>query len=378
MSAGRELLFYSDFPLGYHNAEAERKMELFAERGYRVTYVEQLGLRNPSPRHLLRVAGRMRRTRVPTTAGGPFAVLSPRLLPPRRLPPVDRWNERWLARQMLAPLREPGSAILWIRYATPELLPLVESGRLGLVVYEAVDDHERSPGMPPHLRRAFAAAERRILRRAAVVFAWSRPIRDRLAQLHPNVVLAPAAVDPAAFAGALDARPQERVAGYVGALDFRFDVERLLGVARRLPDWRFDLAGPADPAVRRRLERQANVRLLGRVPRAGASELMGAASVCLMPYRVTTFTQNLFPIKLVEYLAAGRPVASVPLAALTDFADVVEIAHGPEGFAAAIERAASRDAATDRRRRAARADPYAWSRRIDEMQQAIEAAIVRG
>src|SRR4029453_18540489 len=55
-SVSREILFYSDFPFGYHNPEAEEKMARFARRGYDVHYVEQLGIRNPRPRYMARFA----------------------------------------------------------------------------------------------------------------------------------------------------------------------------------------------------------------------------------------------------------------------------------------------------------------------------------
>ncbi|MGZ4276233.1 MAG: glycosyltransferase [Solirubrobacteraceae bacterium] len=375
---GREILFYSDFPLGYHNVEAERKMALFAARGYRVTYVEQLGIRNPGPRHVVRQVRRAVSRPAPATGEWPFAVLSPRLLPPRRLALVDRFNEAWLSRRLLGALEDPGSAIAWVRYPTPELVPLVTSGRFALVVYEAVDDHAHGPGMTDRLRRHFRRAEAAILDRAGVVFAWSEPIRARLAAAHANVVMAPPAIDSAAFARAEARTTQDRVAGYAGALDFRFDADLVADVAERLADWRFDLAGPAEADVRERLAPLANVRLLGRLDPALVPALMASARVCLMPYRRDAFNDNLFPIKLVEYLAAGRPVASAPIRAVGAFDGVVEVGAGAAAFAAAIERAAERDSPDDRRRRIERVQGFDWTRRIDEMDHAIREALGDG
>lgn len=85
-----EILFYSDFPFGFHNTEAEEKMARFASRGWRVVYVEQLGIRNPRPRHLLRALRARRSPRVAQAV--PFQVVSLKLLPPRRAPLVDGVN----------------------------------------------------------------------------------------------------------------------------------------------------------------------------------------------------------------------------------------------------------------------------------------------
>ena len=188
-----EILFYSDFPLGYHNREAEERMARFATRGYRVHYVEQLGMRNPRLGHLPRLL----RTLVgpPGSASDslPFDVVSPKLLPARGAPLVDAVNRRWLGRQLAARLDDPREAIFWIRYPTRELIPFVTEAAPRLVIYEMVDDHPGAPGMTDRMRRIFFAAERRILALAGLVFASSEPIRARLACLHPNVVLAPAA-----------------------------------------------------------------------------------------------------------------------------------------------------------------------------------------
>ena len=58
-------------------------MARFAARGWRVTYVEQLGIRNPRPRHVARALSPDARRRSGST---PFEVVSPKLLPPRRAP----------------------------------------------------------------------------------------------------------------------------------------------------------------------------------------------------------------------------------------------------------------------------------------------------
>jgi glycosyltransferase involved in cell wall biosynthesis len=374
----REILFYSDLPFGYHMADAEERLSRFAERGYRAHYVEQLGIRNPRLKHLLRIARTLRSR--PPPADLPFDVCSPKLLPPRRAPLVDRLNRAWLARQLRALVQDPAQTVLWLRYPTPELVPLVEREPWWVVVYEAIDDHEHSPGMNDRLRRIFREAERRVLARTGVVFVSSEPMRERLAALHPNVIRAPAAaVDLDSFAPRLSSAPDSgHVAAYAGSLDFRFDAEVVAGAAERLPDWQFVIAGPADARARGRLSGLRNVRLAGRLPAADIPGLLAGASVCLMPYRRDAFTDTVFPVKLVEYLAAGKPIVSTPIAAVREFEDVVTVADGPEAFAGAIAAAARDDSDAARRRRMERARPYSWERRMDQLQEAIEAAARAG
>lgn len=349
-------------------------MERFAARGWPVVFVEKIGIRDPGPRHLGAVLRRL--------SGGrgeygprPYPTVSPKLLPPRRAPGAAALNRRWLARQLLPLLRDPASAIAWIRYPAPELVALVDDMRPRLVVYEAVDEHVKSPGLPPRLRRLLADAELALLERAGVVFAWSEPIRARLAARHPNVVLAPAAVDLERFSPD-SSEPLERTVGYLGSLDFRFDTGLVAAVAERLPDWRIVLAGPTlDETAGRRLTELSNVELPGPLDAAEAPALLASMSVCVMPYRVNSFTDALFPVKLVEYLAAGRPVVSTPIRAARDFADVIAVEADADGFARAVERAS--DSHGDRARRAARVVAYGWDTRIDEMEGAVLTALAR-
>jgi glycosyltransferase involved in cell wall biosynthesis len=311
----------------------------------------------------------------------PFEVISPKLLPPRRAPLVDVLNRAWLRRQLLSRVEDPTRTIFWIRYPTPELTLLVERVPWRLVVYELADAHDVSPGLPPRLQRVVEAAERRILSRAGLVFASSEPIRARLAPLHPNVVLAPAAaVDLEAFAEATPrALGDGPVACYTGSFDWRLDEELTARVAERLPDWTFVLAGPLAKRGTGELLELPNVQTLGTLPLGEVPSVIAGANVCLMPYRTDAWGDAVFPLKLVEYLAAGKPVVSTPIRAARDFADVVSlasepVASEPAGFAAALVSARAADSPDARQRRIERVRGFSWERRIEQMEAAIEAA----
>jgi glycosyltransferase involved in cell wall biosynthesis len=374
-----EILFVSDFPLGHPNPEAERKLAGFAERGWDGVYVEKIGIRDPSPRHAATVLRRLSGN-LPAAAERalPFRTVSPRLLPPRRLRPVARLNRAWLKRQLLPSLRDPAAAIAWVRYPSPEIVDLLDDMNPRLVVYEEVDRHPESPGLSRRLRTAVERAERRLLERADVVFAWSEPIRSALARVRDDVILAPPAVDLDLLRAVAAREPDERVAAYAGSLDFRFDAELVAQVAERLPQWRFVLTGAViDPGIERRLAPVENVELRGRVAPEEVAAALEPAAVCLMPYRRDDFTDTLFPIKLVEYLAAGRPVVSTGIAAASEFGDEVRVADDPARFAEAIERAAAADSPGARSARTELAAPYSWDARIDQMEAAIESALAR-
>ena len=58
--------------------------------------------------------------------------------------------------------------------------------------------------------------------------------------------------------------------------------------------------------------------------------------VCLLCYAMDDYTKYIYPMKLHEYLAAGRPVVSVPIPALGEVDGLVTVAHGADAWEAAI------------------------------------------
>ena len=338
MAFDLDLLFCSDFPAGFQNPEPEEKARRLAGLGFRVRYVTKLGIADPGP---AQVAARVRGLLARGGGGGPgpgLPVRSPALIVPRGTRPTRALNERWLERQLLHDGAEPERTVVWLRYPTPELLRLVERHPWRLVVYEVVDDHPGSPGMDDGLRRRFAAAEARVLARADLVLAWSRPIAERLEAAGAEVRLLEAATDVAAFARVPRA-PLERTVRYVGGLDFRLDVPLLQAVAAALPDWRFTFAGEVLDERVAPLLAEPNVEHAGRIAPALVPEFLSRSAVAVVPFATTAFATSLFPIKLVEYLAAGLPVVA------TDFAPLGEL-----GAQVRVARDAGRVRRGDRRR----------------------------
>jgi hypothetical protein len=80
-------------------------------------------------------------------------------------------------------------------------------------------------------------------------------------------------------------------------------------------------------------------------------------------------TRYTYPAKLHQYLAAGLPVASVPLPDLVDVGDLVATGTGREGFVAAAERALADGRAGERRAAAA---ANTWEDRLAALSVVLE------
>lgn len=223
----------------------------------------------------------------------------------------------------------------------PAFLPYADFLAADLLAYHAYDLFEATPGWSPELEDAEVA----LLRAADLVTAASESIALRLREkVARDVKVLPNGVDFDAFdfqaAGTspippdLAAIPGPRL-GYVGSLHPQVDYGLVAALAESRPQWNFVLIG-GSPAVRdaraegeiERCRRLPNVRFLGEKHRDEVPRYLWNMDVNLMLYRVSdrTWIKAGYPLKLHEYLAAGRPVVSADLPAVREFASVVRIA----------------------------------------------------
>lgn len=158
-------------------------------------------------------------------------------------------------------------------------------------------------------------------------------------------------------------RSSRRSVGYVGSLDFWFDVESVRLSATRHPEWEFLLFGRIESDDIHRLSTLPNVRLMGEVPYSTLRFHLGSVDVCMIPFRMSPLTLATNPLKLYEYFACGHPVVSSPLPEVQEFSDLVYIANTPEEFVSQLEAAmAENDLAAAFGRRVV-AERESWSAR---------------
>jgi teichuronic acid biosynthesis glycosyltransferase TuaH len=294
------------------------------------------------------VGERRRRVSAPRLSLAAPGVVRLRPLAP---PGVTRPGIRALARAVLRRrvrrvLARSGHRARAVLLSSPE--PLLPGWRGLTRVYFGTDDFVAGAGLlgftPAYAQRALAAN----LAAADVVLAVSEPLADRLAATAGRPVgLLPNGCSPAELAAVPDLPPAPEVdlpapvAGLVGQLNDRLDVGFLEAVAAA--GHSLLLVGPRyeqEPDTRRRLDAllaRDNVRWVDRQPVERMPEFLAAVDVGLTPYRDTPFNRASFPLKTLEYLAAGRPVVStdLPSARWLGTADV-ELAGAADEFAALV------------------------------------------
>jgi glycosyltransferase involved in cell wall biosynthesis len=303
-------------------------------------------------------------------------------IPFRRLPGIDalnRWFGLWSVRRAL---RAAGFTrwLSWFVVPHPGFL----AGHLGeeLCVYYCIDDYASHPGVDTDL---IAARDADLTRRADLVFVAPPSLVDAKRAINPHTLFSPHGVDVDLFRQAADSATEvaagardlsHPVIGYFGSLHAWIDFDLIEWLARERPAWTFLLVGHAAVDVSR-LAALPNVRLAGSQPYATLPQWAKAFDAAIIPYRLNRQVENANPLKLREYLAAGKPVVSVRNAEIEKFARWVHIADDRAGFLRGLDEALRDDNPAAQAGRIAAVADQTWDRRVADIIHATAAALVR-
>jgi glycosyltransferase involved in cell wall biosynthesis len=218
--------------------------------------------------------------------------------------------------------------------------------------------------------------ERRLIRDVDQVFLHSSGLLEKKGSINPHTFFVPNGVDYEAYSSVrpepldLASIPHPRI-GYTGFIKRHLDWQVLLSLSEKHREWSFVFVGPQSPhddivAIIQELRKRPNVHFLGPKPTHDLCAYPQYFDVCIMPYQANDYTKYVYPLKLHEYLASGRPTVGSRIRTLCEFANVVTLASTYEEWSAAIEDSL-KPAANSPERRAARqevAREYDWERLV--------------
>ncbi|MBN1422520.1 MAG: oligosaccharide flippase family protein [Planctomycetes bacterium] len=196
--------------------------------------------------------------------------------------------------------------------------------------------------------------ERTLLERVDQVFITSPALMEKKGTFNPHTLVVPNGVDYQAFASPapepadLAGIPRPRM-GYAGVIKIQIDWDLIDALARRHPDWSFVLVGrkgflgPEEAKVRA-LGALPNVHFLGAKSAEELPAYVQHVDVAMLCYAVNDYTKYIYPLKLHEYFAAGRPVVGSPLPSILPFRHLAAIATTPEEWSRALADALAPDA----------------------------------
>jgi glycosyltransferase involved in cell wall biosynthesis len=308
----------------------------------RIVWVNSIGLRRP--RLTLGDAGRVVRKlmsfvrpvakpKQATAPAAPGPVVQPIILPMARGSLARALNRTLLTRTVggaarAARLTRP---VLWI--SLPSAIDAVGALGESAVVYYCGDDFGALAGVD-HARCLEMEAE--LAAKADLILAASPAMAARFPAAKTHVL--PHGVDLGLFGTpaprAVDL-PDGPVAGFYGTLAEWLDYGLIAATARLLPDWRFVFVGHVAADISA-ISALPNVVLLGARPHAALPSYSQHWTAGLIPFVDNAQIRASNPLKLREYLAAGRPIVSTPFPAMRPYADHLAVATTPEAFADAL------------------------------------------
>lgn len=165
--------------------------------------------------------------------------------------------------------------------------------------------------------------------------------------------------------------------GYYGAIADWFDVELMTEVARRRPSYSFVLLGGIFDVDVSELEALPNVRLLGQQPYETMPQYLYHFDACLIPFKLNAITHATDPVKMYEYLSAGKPVVSVALSEIRPFEEYLYIARDREDFIAKLDEAVAEDNEELKARRREFARRNSWQERYETIITALSETVPR-
>jgi glycosyltransferase involved in cell wall biosynthesis len=274
--------------------------------------------------------------------------------PERWLPIFGRidWMVHLTSRQRLKHaanlLRRRGCKKLVLYIWRPEFSAAIDDIAHDLSLYHIDDEYTFSP-----TEKEISPAERRLLESVGQVIIHSPALLRKKGGFNPNTEFVPNGVDYELFATPVpepeDLRdiPHPRI-GYVGRIKKVMDWDLLLELSTAHPSWSFVFVGPKAPhpeidSALNTMSARPNVYFLGGKPTQGLGGYPQHFDVCTMPYRVDDYTKYIYPLKMHEYLASGRPVVSSRITTVEEFGHVVRIGTGPQEWSNLIQQALSQE-----------------------------------
>lgn len=145
-------------------------------------------------------------------------------------------------------------------------------------------------------------------------------VSENLKKIFPtngNVQWVSNGVDVEFFENGFKNEKSPLVVGYAGKIQERVDFDLIEICLKSFPNVKFQILGPVfsqKEKINFLKKKYSNIEFLGDVHYSKLPEQMKIWDVAIIPHKVNSFTASMNPLKLYEYLAAGKPVVSTEVA----------------------------------------------------------------
>jgi len=263
----------------------------------------------------------------------------------------------------------------FVQQLPPDIQPL-------RTVYQSMDDITQVA----YSNRHGARLEEKIIRNFDYTLCTSKELTRLKSAFSPNVHFHPNAADIDIFQKAATQvlpKPVElqsitqKIIGYTGSIEYRSDFELLKKVAAHHKDKILFFVGPVQGNEHRAMGLDAMPNVIFAGPRK-ITELpyyLQYFDCVLIPFRKNTLTRSIYPLKINEYLAAGKPVIATHFSEdIYTFRDVAYVTDTHEEFIEAIDKAIAENSEEKKNARMRVAAQNTWEARVRQFWDIISPA----
>lgn len=251
----------------------------------------------------------------------------------------------------------------------PYWFPLVSTLPSSQVIYDCMDYHEGFG----HSGGELAAIELSMLKEADTVVTTSEWLRKRAYEINPNTVLIRNAGEFKFFSTKPNSiyrdTEKRRVLGYYGAISEWLDLELIEEISSNFDNCLILLIGSDEIGAEKLLSKYDNIEFTGEVSYQELPFYLYGMDICLLPFRVMPLTIATNPVKVYEYLSAGKPVVSVKLPEVEQFGNLIATADTHEEFISHISDILSNPEPNKKAERQIFASLQTWEHRAHEFER---------
>lgn len=238
-----------------------------------------------------------------------------------------------------------------------------------LVVFDSVDE-------PSDEFEAWRPYYDNAVRSADIVLTTSDKLYELAAGINPNVYLVPNGCDYEHFANFIHGRPAEianlpgPIIGYIGVVASWVDVDLIIRVADSYPDCSIVVVGPLYNISE--VPTRGNIHWVGFKAYEELPAYAQSFDVGIIPFKASSMTEAVNPIKMWEYMATGMPIVTTNLPEASKYRDLVLVSAGADDFIYNVGRAIAENSPEKRSERMKLALENSWRVRASQIVAIIE------
>lgn len=319
------VLSTADWDTKYLTNKQHTAKEL-AKIGYKVLYVESVGLRNPKvnsamdwKRLILRAYAGLKTLFLGSKqVDVNIHVISPLVSPFFKNNFLIRKFNSVLLNFLIERSLKGNDHILWSYH--PYVMDIVRKDKHCKLIYHCVDDLSSVPGVNSE---SFEIQEANFLKLCNYVFVTAPKLKERCIKYNTSVTYLSNVVDYEHFSARSSNNTDniKKKIVYHGVLsDFKLDLSLFFNIIKNHPQYHFVLVGEEREGQSSELLREIfklkNVEHVGYVPYSKLPELLAQCDLGILPSQINDYTNSMFPMKFYEFIASGLPIVSTKLNAI--------------------------------------------------------------